>query len=210
MARGRLGPLLLAAVVLSLLAPAAARADGDPASDVLYTERVFFPYTLKVSPSAQKQLAETVAAAEKKGYPIRVALIAGPVDLGAITSLWGKPRRYATFLSIELSFVYNGPLLIVMPAGFGFAHDKEPTAAEYAALSSLRVTGGGDGLAQSAVRAVRLLATRAGHPISDLGSSSGSSGMSRLLAGAVALAVIVAAGSVAILVRLGLRSRRRT
>jgi hypothetical protein len=200
---------VLLLVAASLVGAGTARADGDPASDVLYTGRVFFPYTTKVSSSAQESLVATVAAAEKAGYPIRVALIAGPVDLGAITALWEKPRKYASFLSLELSFVYTGPLLIVMPAGFGFAHYKEKAATEYAALSSLRVAGGCDGLAATAVKAVKLLAARAGHPVTASGSSSGSPWTNRVLAGAIALAFIVASACGAILVRRRLRPGRR-
>jgi hypothetical protein len=43
----RLAGVLLA---IALLGPAAARADADPASDVLYTGRVFLPLSVRVSP----------------------------------------------------------------------------------------------------------------------------------------------------------------
>lgn len=179
-----------------------ARADGDPASDVLYTGHVFFPYSTTISRSAQETLVETVDAAEKAGYPIRVALIGAPVDLGAVTALWAQPRKYASFLSLELSFIYKGPLLIVMPSGLGFAHRKESTTADYAALSKVKVAAGSDGLAVTAVEAVRALAARAGHPIIAAGSSSASSsGMNRALAGGIALAVLLVSGGAVVAVR---------
>jgi hypothetical protein len=194
--------LLLAATAIALVAAGAARADGDPASDVLYTERVFFPYGSPVSGAQRKALTARVVAAEKAGYQIRVALIAAPLDLGAVTSLWRKPRQYASFLDVELSFVYKGPLLIVMPAGLGFAHYKHRTDSEYRALAGIRVAKGGDGLAATAIEAVEALAARAGHPITGPGaSSSGSSGLSDVLLGVIAFAALVVATGGVVLVR---------
>jgi hypothetical protein len=186
---------------LALLGAAStARADGDPASDVLYTGRVFFPYSTHVSKAAQARLLETVSTAEHAHYPIRVALIGAPLDLGAVTALWGKPRRYATFLALELSFVYKDSLLIVMPSGLGFARYKHATAAEYAALAKVRVTAGGDGLAATAERAVRALAAHAGHPIG-AASGSSSSGSNLPLAVAVSLAVLALGGGAVFVLR---------
>jgi hypothetical protein len=196
----RLGAVVLVVALAALTGAQVARADGDPASDVLYTDRVFFPYSVGTSKSARETLLSTVAASERAGYPIRVALIAGTADLGAVTVLWTKPRKYAAFLSLELSFVYTGPLLIVMPSGFGFAHYKQKTVREYAALSTVRVVAGQDGLATTAVNAVRVLAARSGHPIAGAGAASSRSTGSRYeLPGAIALvllALIAASGVV--------------
>src|SRR5271163_1216609 len=116
----RLAPLLvLFALLAPTLGPAAARADGDPASDVLLGQNVFYPYTPAVSPAIQKTLdAETTAASRAK-FPIKVALIASPVDLGVIPDLFGKPQKYADFLDQEISFQTKQPLLVVMSAGYG-------------------------------------------------------------------------------------------
>jgi hypothetical protein len=201
--------VLLAAVAAMFAGAGVARADGDPASDVLYTGRAFFPYSTTISKSAQETLVGTIGAAEKADYPIRVALIAGPVDLGAVTVLWAKPKKYAMFLGLELSFVYKGPLLIVMPSGFGFEHYKQNTKAEYAALSNVRILGRRDGLALSAVEAVKVLAARAGHPIERPGSSSSGSSASRVLAGTIALAVLLlSAGGIIVVRRLRTAGRR--
>jgi hypothetical protein len=57
--------LVLAAALLTgvAIAPARALGDGDPASDVLLGENVFYPYTPPVSSALQKTLnAETAAA----------------------------------------------------------------------------------------------------------------------------------------------------
>ena len=76
--------LLLA---LAALLPAAARADGDPASDVLYTGFVFFPFDVKFDPKLQSQLTELAVSSKEKGIPIRVALIANRYDLGSVGAL---------------------------------------------------------------------------------------------------------------------------
>ena len=161
---------------MTLVAAADSRADGDPASDVLYADRVFFPYSTSISAGARHALTTTVGRSERAGYPIRVALIAGPFDLGAVTSLWGKPRDYARFLDYELSLVYNGPLLVVMPSGIGFAHYKHSTAREYRTIASLHPPTGPDGLAVTAIKAITAIATEAGHPISPA-SMSGNQGV---------------------------------
>ena len=202
MAKRALVHLVALAVVL-VAGASVARADADPASDILYTGRVFFPYSTTIAGSAQKQLLETVEASEKNGYPIRVALIAGRQDLGAVTSLWDKPRRYATFLGFELSFVYKGPLLIVMPAGFGFEHYKQPTAPEYRALAGIPITADGSGLAIAAESAVRRLAARAGHPVPAPG---GGSSFPLTLVLAAALSAIGLAAAAGVVLRLRRRS----
>lgn len=203
----RLGALLVVGAVATVVAAGNARADGDPASDVLYTGRVFVPYNTNISASAQKALTTTIARAEKAGYPIRVALIAQPSDLGAVANLWGKPREYARFLDIELQYIYKGPLLIVMPAGPGFAHYHHPTASDYRILASLPAPTGHDGLAITAINAVSTLATRAGHAIPAVTPSTHTGGgktkRKRILAGSIVLILLGAT-----FVLLTLRRRR--
>ena len=57
-----------------------------------------------VSPAIQKTLNAETAAASRAGFPIKVALIASPIDLGVIPDLFGKPQKYADFLDQEISF----------------------------------------------------------------------------------------------------------
>ena len=97
-----------------------ARADGDPASDYLITQPVYFPYDGKFSPQLEGQLLAVVNEAKKRGFPIKVALIPNSYDLGSVTSLWRKPRLYARFLGEEDATFFKQRLLIVMPNGFGF------------------------------------------------------------------------------------------
>ncbi|HTR34023.1 MAG TPA: SCO family protein [Gaiellaceae bacterium] len=160
-----LAALALLCAVTAVWAPAAA-ADGDPASDVLYQGKVFLPYDVSFPAPLQKQLKLLTAESAASGYPIRVAVIASAYDLGAIPSLWRKPQEYARFLGTELSFVYHGELLVVMPNGFGLYHAGRPVTAGQKALASVTIAPGGTGLARSAVAAVKRLAAAGGHPLS--------------------------------------------
>lgn len=154
--------LLLAVVVAAVTYTGTARADGDPASDYLLTQQVFFPYDAPIPKAQRTQLASTVAAANKGGYKIRVALISSSYDLGSVTALWLKPRLYARFLAAELSFVYKGKLLVVMPNGFGFHDPHHSPAGAYAGLANVPIVGSGPGLVAAAQAAVLRLAGAAG------------------------------------------------
>ena len=103
--------LVSAAVLAACVVAGSARADGDPASDYLLGVQVFIPYDLKLPAEKQKELSALVHDANRSGYAIRVALIGSAYDLGAVTSLWQKPRPYAKFLGAELQFVYKQRLL---------------------------------------------------------------------------------------------------
>jgi hypothetical protein len=154
-----------------------ARADADPASDVLVGASVFYPYGAPVSSSLQKALGAETAAAARAGFPIKVALIASPVDLGALTSLFGKPQQYANFLDQEFGFLSNPhpPLLVVMPNGYGVS--GLPRAATAAAPSLTRPSGRRtDDLVRAAIAALPKLAAAAGHRIARIPAGSGSPG----------------------------------
>src|SRR3954453_3989674 len=115
----RLLGILTAVLATAMLVPAPAAADGDPASDTLLGQNVFYPYQPKVSPAVAARLNAETAAAKRAGFPLKVALIASPLDLGVIPDLFGKPQKYADFLDQEISFQGKQPLLVVMPAGYG-------------------------------------------------------------------------------------------
>ena len=176
--------------VLALLVPAAARANGDPASDVLLTDQVFLPFEAPISKSAQDDLRETVAAANKKGFKIRVALIAFTSDLGTATALWGHPQDYSKFLGKEIAFVTTDPLLVSMPAGFGFYDQDRPVAKERQVLAKIQPGKIPTALAASTTAAVRALAAAKGITLPK--PSSGSSAThDRLILGAAVLAFLL-------------------
>jgi cytochrome oxidase Cu insertion factor (SCO1/SenC/PrrC family) len=156
---------LLAACAAVLVGAAAARADGDPASDYLLTQRVFLTSQSTSLSPAQRQLTSLTAAAGRAGFPIRVAIISDEYDLGSITALWLKPRLYARFLGIELSVSHAQRLLVVMPNGFGFDWPGHPVAAEYRLLSHVRIGPGPAALATAAQTAERDLASASRVPL---------------------------------------------
>jgi hypothetical protein len=153
---------LVAACLLALGAVHSARADGDPASDYLLVQRVFVPFEGAVDAKQQHALTKEVAAVNKAGFAIRVAVIFSSYDLGSVTSLWRKPQTYARFLGVELSFIYKQRLLVVMPNGFGFNWVEHSPKDGYAVLSGTRVRPGTAGLIASATAAVEKLAAAAG------------------------------------------------
>jgi hypothetical protein len=159
--------LLLVALLLAWRGAAPARADGDPASDVLAEQTVFIPQDGSVPRREQAQLEAIVRTARRSGYPVRVAVIATRSDLGSITSLWLKPATYAGFLGRELSLLYRGALLVVMPDGYGVDLVGEPRAVQAlhsagTSLEGLRLPGHGAALAQAAITGVRRLAATVG------------------------------------------------
>ena len=109
---------LLAAFALALAAPAAF-ADGDPASDVLVSERIFYPYDVKLPKGDTEALEDAVRSATDQGVRVRVALIAHDFDLGSAGLLFEKPQQYAKFLAEELGNFNRDWLLVVMPNGYG-------------------------------------------------------------------------------------------
>ncbi len=113
----------------------------------------------------QARLASVLSAAARRGYPIRVALIASASDLGSVTALWRQPQNYAHFLWQELSFAVHARVLVVMPRGMGLYDGRRPTAGEQAVLTRSRPAAPEGGLVPVAATAVTGLAAAAGHPL---------------------------------------------
>ena len=143
----------------------AARADGDPASDVLATQSLFLPQDAGIPIAQQGQLAGLLQAGASSGYPIRVAIIASKADLGSVTELWRQPQPYARFLGQELSLVYRGPLLVVMPTGYGFYRQVGPLPAGESTLAGLQKPVGGTDLGTAALTAIERLAGASGYSV---------------------------------------------
>ncbi len=157
--------LALAVGCLWVTLPAVARADGDPASDVLATQALFLPADAGVSFAHENQLNGALASAASNGFPMRVAIIASESDLGSVTALWRQPQTYAQFLGQELSLLYHGTLLVVMPDGFGLYGPAQAVAAGHSALAGLHPAAGGPVLGTAALSAVERVAAAAGHPV---------------------------------------------
>jgi len=187
----RLAVLLALAAATCALAPAAL-ADGDPASDILIAQQLFYPYYSNTPKQGVEQLKTTVAAANKAGYPIRVAVITSPYDLGSVSALWGKPQPYARFLSLELAFVFKGPLLIVSPGGYGYVDATKPVPSKLALVRTVPIGKGNEGLVESADKAVRALAAKAGYTLPPPAHESGGGSSTDTIVIAIAAVVGVA------------------
>ncbi len=189
--------IALAAMALACGRPSPARADGDPASDVLLVQNVFFPYQPKVSGSLERALEATLASVARATHvPFKVAIIRSVPDLGLEPQYFGHPQAYASFLDREISF--NSPLqplITVMPSGFGVI------PARYApALARVPVNSGegSDGLTRSAIAAVVALSRSLGHPVSPprISAAASPSSSPELVAFAVPVGLLVIGGLV--------------
>ena len=160
-----LASAFMLALVSGLLA-SSALADGDPASDVLATQSLFLPQDAGISLAQQDQLTAMLLAATNSGYPIRVAIISSSTDLGSVTELWRQPQTYARFLGQELSLVYHGPLLVIMPDGFGLVSLNPAVPPDPSALAGVSIgQGGGSVLGTTALTAIQRLAGASGHSV---------------------------------------------
>jgi hypothetical protein len=208
----RLACLMVAlALAGTLSAPTVAWADGDPASDFLLAQDVFYPFQPPVAQSLQRTLNSETAAAKRAGLPLKVALIHSPADLGAIPGIFGKPQGYADFLDREISFNGPQPLLVVMPDGYGVAGLPAGVAG---VPRTLRLPAGssGDDLARAAAPAIVKIAAADGHPIPAAAAHSGTAATGGtptwVIGPALAVAAVVAAGALLALRRRQAARRR--
>jgi hypothetical protein len=210
-ARARTGAVLIVIALLAMLPPAAAIGDADPASDVLLGESVFYPYEPPVSAAIERTLNAETAAAARAHFPIKVALIATPVDLGAIPALFGKPQAYADFLGQEISFGGPQPLLVVMPSGYGVNALGQAATSAAARLPKPAGAQTND-LARAAIAAVPVLAAAARHPIASVHPTASTTtpptpGPSpALLIGVLAVVAVATAAVVVVLRRRAARA----
>jgi hypothetical protein len=182
-----------------------ARADGDPASDVLAAQTVFIPQDGAVPPAQQSQLMQLVDSSTHSGFPLRVALIATRSDLGSVTALWRRPSAYARFLAQELSQVFHGTLLVAMPNGFGVARVGVGPAA---ALQAVPAPGSGAALGSAAIEAAQRLAAAAGHRLpAPRGARSGQASVHSATGAVAWLAFAAGAILVAVAWTISLRLR---
>ena len=212
----RVATILSALALVAMLVPARALADGDPASDALLGQNVFYPYDPPVPRAVQDKLQRVANRAHRVALPVRVALIAKPVDLGVIPSLFGKPQRYAEYLEREISYQGPQPLIVVMYDGYGVeGFDR----AANRAVASLPRPGGTRGensiqLAEAAATAIPVLARADGHPLDPtaaVSATNGAGGDTRrvLLIVMILAAVVVAATIVLLRLRQAVRQAGR-
>ena len=66
------------AVIVVIVLVQDALADGDPASDTLISQQVFLPLTVPYSLDKAGELTKILDDSKKKGFPLKVAVIARP------------------------------------------------------------------------------------------------------------------------------------
>ena len=160
--------MLAIAAALAGTVAGTARADGDPASDVLLSDNVFLSYQSPYGSAEGRALEALAKEAKQQHFPMRVAVITQIADLGAIGGLYGKAQRYADFLASEITFVYRGTLVVAMngkPGGFG-VHGPGATPAARRALARMKLPSTSvtaAELARLAATAMQRVAAASGH-----------------------------------------------
>jgi hypothetical protein len=204
--RSLLALAVAAALAAAVAAPPPASADGDPASDVLLLQDVYLPYAPGVPPDLGRTITDLLKETRKAGFPLKVAIIAGPKDLGAVPQYFGHPQAYAPFLESEIAFNKKKPLLTVMPSGYGVA--GLPSGSENA-LKGLAppASAKGDDLGRAAVGAIVKLSQAVGKPVPApklpaAGAGGGGGGTSPVIVFLVPVALLALGGA---LVALRLR-----
>jgi hypothetical protein len=200
----RLLPLIAVAAALALCSAAPALADGDPASDTLLLQDVFLPYAPGVPAPLAKTITQLLKTTRKAGFPLKVAIIADPRDLGAVPQFFGKPQSYAPFLQSEIAFNSKKPLLVVMPTGFGATALPAGSETGLQAVAPPKSAGGQD-LGVAAVNAIVKLSAAAGHPVPapnvPKAGGGGGGGTSGLIVFGVPVALLAIGGLLAALRR---------
>ena len=172
-------------------------ADGDPASDALIVQSIFYPYSTSVPAISRRSLSGAVRAAAQSGAAVKVAIIAHPSDLGSITALYGQPEQYARFLHTEISYGPAVRLLVVMPSGDGTAGCPRGVAGSLHGGAPAGAAAGA-ALADAATEAVRRLTATARRTggLSDTGTSAGGGQTVLLL---LILAAVLVSGAIVVL-----------
>ncbi len=227
-AAGAIAVIVAVAVLAAAgMRPPPAFADGDPASDVLVYQPVFYPY--RPAPHAQeRRLTGLVKSANQQGYRIRIAIVQSRRDLGSVPMLFGRPSVYARFLSSELSSVWRDRVLIVMPNGYGLAQGAHLVRVGGVERIKENTTTGPDesvlrhlprpaaatpaALVAAATRAVQALAARHDIALVDASAARPAAGGGTTSGGSTALAAAVSAtvGLAAALLWYLWRSRPRS
>jgi hypothetical protein len=183
--------------LLALLVVPGARADGDPASDILFGDNVFLSLVSPQTNAKGKELERLTAAAAKESFVIKVAVVSSPTDLGAVPQLFGQAEKYAKFLRTELTWGgFKGTLVVVMngkPGGVAVAGPGAAKARDQ--LSKVMIPPGAtlDQLGGVAVRSVHYVAA-ANHVALPARQSSNSNQLRDRLIIAVSLLGFIALG----------------
>jgi hypothetical protein len=200
-----LARLLLVLTLAALLTAPPVRADGDPASDVLLLQDVYLPYAPGLPTNFGSAVTNLVKTARNRGFPLKVAIVAQPKDLGAVPQFFGRPQSYAPFLESEIAFNTRKPLLVVMPSGYGLAAMPVGAANALQGFAPPKSAGGED-LGRSAVAAIVKLSAAVGKPVPapklpKAGSGGGGGSTSPVIVFGVPVLLLALGGALAALRR---------
>jgi hypothetical protein len=161
------------AAIVTIAATGSARAHGDPASHYLETDPLYPSFARQPSVEVQLRLLGLLQATERRGYPIKVALVAGVEDLVDNPGLMRTPQRLANTVAATIQRELEAPVLVVTPFGLGVAGIgirngvRRPVTASDARrlVLGLQVPpdAQGDDLARVAMTGVRRIARAGGH-----------------------------------------------
>jgi hypothetical protein len=155
-------PLAVACALLLIAAPAA-RGDGDPASDVLAPQTVFYGSELDLKSQEAAQLPALLEEAKRaQGHETRVAVLTVPEDMGETQDLWGDQVNYGALLGSEVAYVYRGRLLIVMPTGYAMFHIGHSSVREQRVLDALPPPAQPGDALPGAIKAIQAVAASEG------------------------------------------------
>lgn len=203
----RIALVALVAAVVGCLAPAAARADGDPPSDFLLSQDTFVPLQHPPTAAQTQALVDAVAKARTGTIDLKVAVVGSQVDLGTVGQLWGHPDQYAPFLRKEIRFTFTGTLLVVMPAGMATA-GPHASAVLHAAESAGKPTAGDSSgqLTETATKAATAVGAKFPHARSK--RSGGRSATFAIVLAAAGIAGLLLATALGIAIARVSRRRR--
>src|SRR5436853_51515 len=190
--------VVLALLVTALATPAAARADSDPASDTLLLQDTFFQVQPPLPQSYANAIRGLAATMRKAGYPVKVAIIATPNDLGLVPQLFNRPAAYAPYLGREIAFNSKKPLLIVMPSGYG---ENNVSQAVANAVQRLKPPGSDlTSVGKATIAAMVAMSKAAGHPVKapSVGGGGSSKTSPAIIFGVPVLVLLLAGGLAAL------------
>ena len=164
----------VATALVALAAAGSAQAHADPTIHYLETQNLLASVGLPADQNLELQLLGLVQAIDRRGYPIKVSVIANETDTGGESAALEDPQAYAELVvrELELFFPVEAPVIIVTPNGFGVSGKRSiggrlerfPGGDGRSLLRGIAVPPlEADALARTAMLAVRQAAADAGH-----------------------------------------------
>jgi len=159
-----------------MVAAGVAHAHADPTIHYLETQNLLASVGLPAAQDVELQLLGLVQEIDRRGYPIKVSVIANETDTGGEPAPLEDPQAYAELVvrELELFFPVEAPVILVTPNGFGVSgkHVSDgrlqpfPDGDGRSLLRGIAVPPlEADALARTAMLVVREVARAAGRPL---------------------------------------------